>query len=75
MDAFIKEFFIKEAITCVWTGQAVENFYNPRSRWRDSSTLRVRLHTRGYNMDELADSFDWVRSPQGFAYWQAVDEE
>lgn len=75
MDALVKEFFIKEATTYMWTGQAVENFYNPRSRWRDSSTLRVRLHNCGYEMDTLADSFNWERSPQNIEYWAHIEEE
>lgn len=75
MDAYVKEFFIKEAITCMWTGQAVENFYNPRSRWGGSSTLIKRLRNIGFGMDELADSFSWEDTPQGRAYWVDMGEE
>lgn len=75
MDAFVKKFFIKKATTYMWTGQAVENFYNPRSRWLNSSTLRVCLHCREYDMDELADSFDWEETPQGYEYWEDKGEE
>lgn len=70
-----KTLLVKEATAATWMGQAVENFYNPRSRWLDSSTLIDRIDRRGNRIEEIVDSFSWNRSPQGVVYWSLIIRE
>ena len=62
--------FLIESIKQPWATQATCNFY--RARWHDSTTLVDRLNKRGWDFYELADAFNWERTPQGASYWELI---
>lgn len=69
MGATEKHQHIKNLTTYPWTGQVVENFYNPASSWHHECTLAERFNKRSKTLSSFINSFSWGETPQGGRYW------
>ena len=75
MNAADKRQHIKKLTSYPWTGQAVENFYSPRSSWQDDCTLAERFNKQTASLSSFINCFSWAETPQGGRYWSLLCSE